>query len=735
MVTIVSRPFTSLSNNLNAVYNGLPFVLDSNMKTRPNYRYICEVYFANAKITELRHSPDISSDKKGIFDISRIIENFLGPDPRFVEAGSLGPQIFDSPKTAQRYHCVFGEEWSRLLGITNTSTFGGTVTFETNYSVDMNSIESVLIGGTSQYNGFHSVNFVGPNKIGINKPYTGAAESTAYIIQANKGTSISSTVINGISYLSFYIKRPLDNIARFAVGNKVTLGNVAGGSIQGFYTNSEWAIIDYRPNDLIISGTAYDKVIVNAPYKFVVSSGSSLQMASFENIVYKGQIDTISDRSAAMNAARQYEEEGLIASGARRDFNWSLKYKYATTPGVYSTSFMKTLSQRPILDETNQIIDVDICWGETYQLSNFGEMLNSTVADKSLKIYMRVETRSTHSSFNGGTWNISTGIASAGTSLTLTVTGDVSSSWGVGDYVNAQVGSTSYSGRVISVIVVGANTLIFTNISAVSGGLGTITGTIRVRYYDSLLQPTTNIIPCGTWNLKSLVEMNNMTCYEYSIYPVRPTGGLYYGPFGGVGPSNTASAGLGYVGSRPRVGQQWKFSIKSCCESTPPLKLAWLNKEGGFDFYKFTLRVDKRLDIERTEFKKKQNSVKSNNLYSYSPGARGRTNWNTRSVASWVANTDYLTQKELDWLLNIYESPDVYIVTEGRRKSPSDAWIEPILTPVNIRDSKVDAPNKAWRNEQTGRLYIYTIEIESAINRIVQRGGVASMSIQKSLYE
>ena len=77
MVSIYSKPYTSLPINLNGVYNGLPFVLNSNKIYETNFKYICEVFFNNQKVTELRHHPDISNSRKGVFDVGRIVENYM----------------------------------------------------------------------------------------------------------------------------------------------------------------------------------------------------------------------------------------------------------------------------------------------------------------------------------------------------------------------------------------------------------------------------------------------------------------------------------------------------------------------------------------------------------------------------------------------------------------------------------------------------------------------------------
>jgi hypothetical protein len=478
-----------------------------------------------------------------------------------------------------------------------------------------------------------------------------------------------------------------------------------------------------------------DKIVISAPYKYTVPITTILLWTSLDNIIYKNMINTSFDGSWAINAARQYENETLTGTLNRREANWSSVYKNSLAP--YTTQYMKTLSQKPGISLPSAEQSIDICWGETYQLSWLGKFLNGFSANKAVDNYIRTETWATHtSSSSAGTWQVSTGIISAlSPTLTYVVVGNISANWGIGDFISANKGFSTFTGRIVSITFTGGSTYIFTDIVNNTPGSGSILGITRVRYYDTLLASSGMIIPCGTWNMKELPEFNDMSCYKYMIYPVKPTTGLFFTPSGGVGPFNQISNGLNYKGTRPRIGLMTTFNIQSCCEITPPLKLAWLNKEGGFDFYKFTLRVDKTLNITRTEFGKKQSKVQSNDIYGYRAGARGRTNWNTKSVENWKVNSDYLTQAELDWLINIYESPEVYIVTEGRRTNNTSPWVEPNLIPVNITNTEVVIHNKAWRNGDTGRLYTYQLEIESAKDRVVQRGGEPARMAYKSLYE
>ena len=77
MITILNRPYDGQTIKVGPVYNGLGFVVDSNKKSVPNFRYIAEIYADTVKVGELRHNPDISALNYGIFDCGRILENYI----------------------------------------------------------------------------------------------------------------------------------------------------------------------------------------------------------------------------------------------------------------------------------------------------------------------------------------------------------------------------------------------------------------------------------------------------------------------------------------------------------------------------------------------------------------------------------------------------------------------------------------------------------------------------------
>ena len=76
-LTILQTPSQSTTSKMYPVYNGLPFVVKSNNYNRNNFKFISDVFVGGTKVSQLKQNKDISSNNYGVFDIGRIVENFI----------------------------------------------------------------------------------------------------------------------------------------------------------------------------------------------------------------------------------------------------------------------------------------------------------------------------------------------------------------------------------------------------------------------------------------------------------------------------------------------------------------------------------------------------------------------------------------------------------------------------------------------------------------------------------
>ena len=90
------------------------------------------------------------------------------------------------------------------------------------------------------------------------------------------------------------------------------------------------------------------------------------------------------------------------------------------------------------------------------------------------------------------------------------------------------------------------------------------------------------------------------------------------------------------------------------------VRFAWKNEFGVWDYYTFTLQTDKSFSIERSAYE--QTFVPFGDVYPipYNKERRGTINYYNKLTQTLVANSDWLTQDEADWLKELFFSANVF---------------------------------------------------------------------------
>ena len=90
--------------------------------------------------------------------------------------------------------------------------------------------------------------------------------------------------------------------------------------------------------------------------------------------------------------------------------------------------------------------------------------------------------------------------------------------------------------------------------------------------------------------------------------------------------------------------------------------LIWLNKFGSYDNYRFTYNSRISAKIESKSFSKRQGEwTASNNNYSVNNNTFGRINYLKTITKQLELSSDWLTEDQQAYVVNVYESPLVYI--------------------------------------------------------------------------
>ena len=733
-ITILSKPYDGLGTlpKINPVYNGLGFAVSSNMNKAPNFKYVAEIFINGAKVGQLSHNPDITNGNIGIFDIGRIVENYI--------SYNLNWNIKTTTAAANSlvgYHIEFGELFSRIGTVKNVQNSLGNARIETTTPHGLVTGDRVLIQGSlyPQYNGyFYVASYITPTAFKINYPY----------ITGNIGTNmtfISGESVNQFtSYVGadgqYYVRLKVKANTTFQIGDIIMIAmdttyNDAAVSWLKKYENIDWTVVKTS------SYTSYSYIDTNIPFQSALSSLFLGSVVSRGNFFKRNLFSTKNDNAQAFNGVEQYE-------------TWT---DWTPYPYIFTRSEFE-----PVPDPYGQLgrfltkrprTEIKVCFSDYMVLSAFGKNNFYNTPSANMSTLYIIETWSTpappamptevllysgKTTFRlpGGTPAGALALGkewTAGSKLTL-----------FGWYWNGSAYVAIHTNCYIGEVLLNGNDLLISIVDGYGGGpeqwFITATGTYVFSGYQAsfVLDPTRqwnatmkikityntmgghamrNEAPAGPKNLEALYEFSNKRVYKYMIYHVKLVSGQRWYNY-------------------EKFSEIMSFNLDCNCSKFKKHTLMWMNDLGGWDFYYFNLKSDIVREIERTQFHKHLKSYNSTTGYKYGGGDRGRTTYNTSSVDNTTVRSGYLTQGELDWMSNLLESPEVYwIKNTTKNDTVGGVWTNNIpvdkLIPVNIVDSKFDLWNKTNVNSDTGTLYIYELTFQPALNRGVQRGGATTL--------
>ena len=261
----LSTPAQAYTYKMVPVYNGLPFVVNSYQTDRGNFKYIADVYVGGTKITTLKQNKDISNSSYGIFDIGRIVENYIATTrPVFLTQGFAG-----NLNEYKSYEVKFGVEFDRILSITSI-TAGGPggeytrVQFATTHELRMG--DYIEISNTNRHNYMAKITFIGSNWVLTDLYYQGAPETSGSAIECEgfyDNAYIYAASYAGGERVGFAI--PISRPTRIKVGDRVVIRQdlfPVTPSKKGY--DGEWLCTAIY--NQVIGGNTYQIIATDCPF-------------------------------------------------------------------------------------------------------------------------------------------------------------------------------------------------------------------------------------------------------------------------------------------------------------------------------------------------------------------------------------------------------------------------------------------------------------------------------------
>jgi hypothetical protein len=139
---------------------------------------------------------------------------------------------------------------------------------------------------------------------------------------------------------------------------------------------------------------------------------------------------------------------------------------------------------------------------------------------------------------------------------------------------------------------------------------------------------------------------------------------------------------------------------KEKCDKFSKWQLFWLNPNGGYDTYTFDRKIDIDYQIDRTTYK--QRTPKD-----YTPYFGGESVFNTDINEEVTLRSNVVTQKESQLLIQLVQSPKVYVLKEYQYDDSDPTNTYKYAVPYIVTTSEIKYQNR--ENVKEDAFYEITI--------------------------
>jgi len=126
-----------------------------------------------------------------------------------------------------------------------------------------------------------------------------------------------------------------------------------------------------------------------------------------------------------------------------------------------------------------------------------------------------------------------------------------------------------------------------------------------------------------------------------------------------VGDTYTVRTYTWPYGDNGRTSNAQTFKVVDKCSGLEPIQLQWQNDLTSFDFFSFDLVNSKSLTISKSTYRKFRDSV-TGGLMGHTVYDRGESVYHSNIETTYIANTNWLTNEQVDDLELLWESHNVF---------------------------------------------------------------------------
>ena len=137
-----------------------------------------------------------------------------------------------------------------------------------------------------------------------------------------------------------------------------------------------------------------------------------------------------------------------------------------------------------------------------------------------------------------------------------------------------------------------------------------------------------------------------------------------------------------------------------------PVRLAWLNQWGAWDYYTFTMKSSRMISTKGSTYNQLAGTW-NESAYRIDSFKGGKKAFRVNATEKVTMNTDFVNEAESEWFEELINSPEVYIL-EGFQTDTNSA-LNQYVTPVRLTTSSYT--RKTVAND---KLMQYTFEVEKS---------------------
>ncbi len=146
------------------------------------------------------------------------------------------------------------------------------------------------------------------------------------------------------------------------------------------------------------------------------------------------------------------------------------------------------------------------------------------------------------------------------------------------------------------------------------------------------------------------------------------------------------------------------FIIDKECYEYEPIRVCWKNSLGGTDYFTFRQKNTWNSRIVRDTYRK-------NLKFDYNIGDRGETVVNETIERFWSITSDYLSDVEALFIQSMFESPEVYIMSNDKLYGNTPFNLIPVIVQTTQYDYK--------SGDNGDELIEYTIELKESVTKYI----------------